>query len=377
MAEKRDYYDVLGVSKGATDAELKKAFRKMAKKYHPDANPGNKEAEEKFKEVNEAYEVLSDAQKRSAYDNYGHSAFENGGMGGGGFSGGFSDMGDIFESFFGGGGFGDIFGGGGRRKNAARRGADLQTNLHITFEEAMFGTEKEITIPVTKPCDNCKGTGAKPGTVAENCKHCGGSGQESVIQQTMFGSMRSVRTCSKCHGEGKIIKEPCPNCHGKGKIKQNETIKITIPKGIDNGQKIRKSGMGEAGEKGGPNGDLFVVIYVQPHKQFVRRENNIYLDVPINIMQATLGDEISVPTIDGSANVKIKAGTQPETTMVLKGKGAYNVRNSSYRGDQIITFKVQIPTKVTEKQKEILKAFYSDEKPDEGKKEGFWDKFKK
>lgn len=362
MAGKKDYYEVLGVDKGASDADIKKAYRKLAKKYHPDANPDNKEAEAKFKEAGEAYEVLSDSQKRAAYDRYGHSAFENGGAGGGGF-GGFSggvDMGDIFESFFGGGGFSDIFGGGSRKKNGPKRGADVQTNMQITFEEAMFGTEKEITLPVTETCENCKGTGAKPGTVAENCRKCGGTGQESVVQQTMFGSMRSVRTCSACHGEGKIIKEPCPTCHGRGKVKKNKSINITIPKGIDNGQSIRKAGFGEAGEKGGPNGDLFINIYVKPHKDFIRKENNIYLDVPITFVQAALGDTITVPTIDGNETYTLKAGTQPEDKAVLKGKGAYNVRNSKSRGDQIVTFKVKIPTKLTERQKELLKEFSGD-----------------
>lgn len=380
MAGKRDYYEVLGVDKGASDADIKKAYRKLAKKYHPDANPDNKEAEAKFKEAGEAYEVLSDSQKRAAYDRYGHSAFENGGAGAGGAGGfgGFSggvDMGDIFESFFGGGGFSDIFGGGSRKKNGPKRGADVQTNMQITFEEAMFGTEKEINLNITETCDNCKGTGAKPGTVAENCKKCGGSGQESVVQQTMFGAMRSVRTCSACHGEGKIIKEPCPSCHGRGKVKKNKSINITIPKGIDNGQSIRKSGFGEAGEKGGPNGDLFINIYVKPHKDFIRKENNIYLEVPITFVQAALGDNITIPTIDGNETYVLKAGTQPEDKAVLKGKGAYNVRNSKNRGDQIVTFKVKIPTKLTERQKELLKEF-SGEIPAEKKNKTFGEKVK-
>lgn len=380
MASKRDYYEILGVQKGASEAEIKKAYRGLVKKYHPDVNPGNKEAEAKFKEVNEAYEVLGDQQKRSAYDNYGHAAFENGGAGAGGF-GGFSggvDMGDIFESIFGDGGFGDIFGGGGRRRrNGPRRGADVQTNMHITFEEAMFGVEKEITIPVTHMCETCKGTGAKPGTFAETCKRCGGTGQESFVQQTMFGSMKSVKTCSACHGEGKIIKEPCTDCKGTGNKRVTEKIKITVPKGIDNGQKIRKTGYGEAGEKGGSNGDLFVVIYVQPHKQFIRKENDIYVDVPISFVQAALGDDIEVPTIDGMETYKIKPGTQPDTKAVLKGKGAYNVRRQNYRGDEIITFKVEIPTKLTERQKSLLQSFYGNDKKDEHKKEGFFDKVKK
>lgn len=363
MADKRDYYEVLGVGKDATEAEIKKAYRKVAKKYHPDANPDNKEAEAKFKEAGEAYEVLSDAQKRAAYDRYGHSAFENGAGGGAGGFGGFSggvNMGDIFENIFGGdfGGFGDIFGGSSsRRKTGPRRGADIQSNMQISFEEAMFGTEKEVSMNVTEKCGACKGTGAKAGTVAENCKRCGGTGQESVVQQTMFGTIRKSRTCSACQGEGKIIKEPCPECKGKGKVKVNKKIKISIPRGIDNGQSIRKSGFGEAGDRGGQNGDLYVTIYVKPHKNFVRRENNIYLDVPISFVQAALGDELIIPTIDGEERYTLKPGTQPEDTAVLKGKGAYNVRNNKYRGDQIIKFKVTIPTKLTDRQRELLREF--------------------
>ncbi len=379
MADKRDYYEVLGVEKGASDADIKKAYRKLARKYHPDANPNDKSAEAKFKEIGEAYEVLSDAQKRGAYDRYGHSAFENGGGGAGaggfgGFGGGV-DMGDIFESFFGGTGFGDIFGGGSRRKNGPKRGSDIQTNIQITFEESMFGAEKEITLPITETCENCKGTGAKPGTVAESCKKCGGTGQESVVQQTMFGAMRSTRPCSACHGEGKIIKEPCPTCRGKGKVKKNKTIKITIPKGIDNGQSIRKAGFGEAGEKGGPSGDLFINIYVKPHKNFVRKENNIYLDFPISFAQAALGDELTIPTIDGEEKYTLKAGTQPDEKAILKGKGAFNVRNNKYRGDQIVTFKVKVPTKLSERQKELLREF-SGENVSEKKGKTFGEKVK-
>jgi len=361
LAGKKDYYEVLGVGKDASDVEIKKAFRKLARKYHPDANLDNKEeAEAKFKEINEAYEVLSDKDKRSAYDRFGHSAFENGGGAGGfsgGFSGGFGGMGDIFETFFGEGGFGDIFGGGTKRRNGPKRGADIQTNIQISFEESMFGAEKEISLNVTETCETCKGTGAKPGTVAENCKKCGGTGQESVVQQTMFGTMRSTRTCSACHGEGKIIKEPCPSCKGRGKVRKNKNIKITIPRGIDNGQSIRKSGFGEAGEKGGPNGDLYLNIYVKPHKEFVRKNNNIYLDVPISFVQAALGDEIVIKTIDGEEKYTVRPGTQPEDTTVLRGKGAYNVRDGKTRGDQIVTFKVRIPTKLTDRQKELLREF--------------------
>lgn len=380
MASKRDYYEILGVQKTSDDAEIKKAFRGLAKKYHPDANPENAEAEQNFKEINEAYEVLSDSKKRAAYDQLGHSAFDGSG-GGFSYSGNMNgmDMGDIFESIFG-GGFGDIFGGAstGRRKSGPRRGADVQTNIQVTFEEAIFGTDKEIQLPITETCEDCKGTGAKPGTAAESCKHCGGTGQERFTQQAMFTSMTSVRTCSICGGEGKIIKDPCNKCNGRGKVKKNKSISVTIPKGIDNGQSIRKSGFGEAGDKGGPSGDLFITIYVQPHKTFIRKENNIYIDIPITFIQAALGDEIVIPTIDGEETCTIKPGTQPDTVITLKGKGVFNVRNNRIRGDEIVKFKVKIPTKLSERQKSLLKEFDTETGADTfDKKEGFFDKIKR
>lgn len=377
---KRDYYEVLGLSKGASDAEIKKAYRKLAKQYHPDANPNNSEAEAKFKEASEAYEVLSDEKKRQTYDQFGHSAFEGAG-GGGGFSGDFGgmDMGDIFESFFGGsGGFGDFFGGGRSRRRGPSRGADLQYNLTITFEEAVFGCQKEISFVAEDKCDTCNGSGAKPGTHTETCRNCGGSGQEKVIQQTIFGSMQTVTECRTCRGEGKIIKEPCKTCNGKGKVRKNKVVKIDIPKGINEGQSIRKTGMGAPGEKGGPNGDLLISISVRPHKTFKREGNDIFIEVPISIIQATLGDEINIPTLEGNESYNIKPGTQPETIVTLKNKGVFNVRNPKLRGDLIVKFKVIVPTKISDKQKDLLLQFANQGGSiPHTKKEGLFDKVKK
>lgn len=356
MADKRDYYDILGVSKGASDDEIKKAYRKLAKKYHPDANPNNKEAEAKFKEVNEAYGVLSDSQKRQQYDQFGHSAFEQGGGGGGFYSADFdmSDLGDIFGSMFGFGGFG-----GSSRRNGPVRGRDINVNISITFEEAVFGTKKEISINAIDKCDNCNGTGAKPGTHAETCKKCNGTGQERIVQQSMFGAVTSVRTCSACKGTGKTVKDPCNVCRGTGKVKKNKKFEVNIPKGIDNGQTIRLSGKGEPGERGGDYGDLLVTVYVQSHKYFVRKGNNIYSNVDITFVQAALGAEIKILTIDGEQTYKVKAGTQPETVVTIRGVGVPTLRNPRVRGDQIITFKVKIPTELTDKQKKLLNDFYN------------------
>lgn len=377
---KRDYYDVLGVNKGATDSDIKKAYRKLAKKYHPDANPNNKDdAEAKFKEATEAYEVLSDEKKRQTYDQFGHSAFEGAGgfSSGGNFSG--MDMGDIFESFFGGGGFSDIFGGGSsRRRRGPSRGADLQYNLIINFEEAVFGCSKEISFQADDKCNVCSGTGAKQGTHPQTCPTCGGSGQERVIQQTILGSMTTVTECRTCHGEGKVVKDPCSSCGGRGKVKKTKTITVDIPKGINEGQSIRKAGMGAYGERGGPNGDLLIAISIRPHKTFIRQNNDIYVEVPISIVQATLGDEIKIPTIEGEEVYNVKPGTQPETTVTLKNKGVFNVRNPKIRGDQIVKFKVVVPTKLSEEQKEILMQFAAkDGYVPTTKKEKFFEKVKK
>ncbi|WP_317854080.1 molecular chaperone DnaJ [Chakrabartyella piscis] len=359
MANKRDYYEVLGVGKGATDAELKKAYRKMAVKYHPDQNPDNAEAEAKFKEVNEAYEVLSDSQKKAQYDQFGHAAFEQGGMGGGGgFYGGqefdMGDLGDIFGSMFG-GGFG------GARRSGPRRGNDVNVNIQLSFEEAIFGCTKEISVAIVDECDTCHGTGAKSGTHAETCPKCNGAGQERVVQQSIFGMTATMRTCSQCRGTGKLIKEPCTTCRGAGKTRKTKKFEVNIPKGIDNGQTIRLAGKGEIGEKGGGYGDLLVTVYVQSDRIFTRKGADIYCDVPISFVQASLGGEIVIKTIDGEQKYTVKPGTQPETVVTLRGVGVPHLRNPKTRGNQVVTLKVKIPTSLTTRQKELLKEFYGDD----------------
>ena len=357
---KRDYYEVLGVSKTATQDELKKAYRKLARKYHPDLNKDNAEAAEKFKECNEAYNVLSDEQKRAQYDQFGHAAFENGGMGGGGGfggAGGFggfggSGMEDIFDMFFGGQG-----GRGGRSSKAGpQRGADLRFDLEISFEEAAFGLEKEINLYRDEVCDHCHGEGAEPGSKVETCPECNGSGYVRFTQNTMFGQMVNERPCSRCKGEGKIISEPCKECRGKGTVKRNKKLKVKIPAGVDNGSRLRVSNEGEAGAKGGPSGDLYVYLYVKPHKFFERDGTTVLCEVPINIVQATLGADIKVPTLDGQVTMKIPEGTQPGKVMRIKGKGIPSLRNSS-RGDQLVRIKVVVPTKLSDKQKDALRKF--------------------
>ncbi len=348
---KKDYYETLGVNKGASDSEIKKAYRKLAKQYHPDANPGDKTAEEKFKEASEAYDVLQDKDKRAKYDQFGHAAFEQGAGGGGGYSSYDFDMNDIFESFFGGG-----FGGGSRRRGP-QPGNDIQVSTTITFEEAVFGGSKEIELPLSVQCEDCEGSGAQKGTRAETCKVCGGSGQERVQQQTMFGMQIATRTCSRCNGRGKTIKTPCQKCSGKGTYKKRTKIKVDIPKGINDGQSIRIHGKGDAGEPGAPNGDLLVVMRVQPHDFFVRKGNDIFLDIPITFVQATLGADIKIPTMYGNEQYSIKAGTQSETVITLRGKGVPDVRNPRRVGDMYVKFKVQIPQNLTNTQKDKLKDF--------------------
>lgn len=353
---KKDYYEVLGVSRSADEREIKKAYRNLAKKHHPDANPNNPKAEEKFKEASEAYSILGDSQKRGTYDQFGHSAFEQGAGGqSGGFGGQEFDMGDIFGSFFGGG---DFFGGGATgRQNTSRRGADLQTNMKITFEESIFGTEKEIRLPLDELCSTCKGTGAKKGTNPTTCNRCGGSGQEKVQQQTIFGSMTSVRPCSMCDGEGKIIKEKCSVCSGKGKVKKEKVLKVEIVKGIDSGQSIRLRGKGEIGEKGGATGDLLITIYVKPHDFYERQGQNIYLDVPMTFTDATLGGSIVIPTPYGEEEYTIKPGTQSGSTVTIRKKGFPSVRNSKHIGDLIATLKIVVPKNLDMKQKEALLSY--------------------
>lgn len=353
---KRDYYEVLGIQKGATDSEIKKAYRKLAKQYHPDTNPDNKEAEAKFKEATEAYEILSDEEKRSAYDRYGHSAFDQMGGGAGGFNGGGFDfdMDDIFGSVF-----GDMFGGGGgrRRPRGPMPGADIKQTIQLDFSEAAFGVEKEIQINTSETCKTCNGTKSKPGSSATTCTKCGGTGQVRVTQRTILGAMQTVQTCDTCHGDGKIVKDPCNTCHGQGKVRVSKKITVTIPAGIDHGQTLRISGKGEVGEVGAPNGDLLITIYIKAHEIFERRGNDVYMKMPITFSQAALGAEVSIPTLDGNVKFNIPEGTQTATVFRLQGKGIPNIRNTKRRGDQYVEVNIEVPKNLTAKQKNILKEF--------------------
>ncbi len=346
---KRDYYEVLGVSNSASKDEIKKAYRKLSKKFHPDINkePG---ADEKFKEVKEAYEVLSDDQKRAQYDQFGHVDPNQGFGGGADFGGGFGGFEDIFNSFFG--------GGGGRRRdpNAPRQGADLQYTMTLKFEEAVFGKETDIEIPREEECDTCDGTGAKPGTKVETCKHCHGSGQMSVEQNTPFGRIVNRRVCHYCNGTGKEIKEKCPTCSGTGKVTRRNKIHVKIPAGVDDGQQLRVAGKGEAGINGGPPGDLYIVFHIRSHEFFERDGDDIYCEMPITFVQASLGDEVEVPTLHGKVKLKVPAGTQTGTKFRLKGKGVPNVRGYGI-GDQHVHVRIVTPTKLSEKQKQLLRDF--------------------
>ena len=353
--DKRDYYEVLGVPKTASDDEIKKAYRSLAKKYHPDLNGGDKDCEAKFKEVNEAYEVLSDAQKRARYDQFGHEDPRAGGAGGGygDFTGGFSGSGfdDIFSAFFGGG-----FGGTSQRAHGPQRGNDLRYDLTITFEEAAFGCEKEITVTRDENCDECGGTGARKGTQPKQCTTCHGTGKVSTFVNTPIGRVSNVRVCDACHGQGTIIDDPCPKCNGRGRVRRNRKITIKIPAGIDNGMQIPLRRQGEPGLRGGENGDLYIFVSVKPHKLFTRENYDLYCDVTVSFTQATLGGEIDVPTLTGMIKHNLPEGTQPGTVVRLRGQGIQNLRGAG-KGDLYIKINVEIPRKLNDKQKDLLRQF--------------------
>lgn len=383
MADKRDYYEVLGVSKSATDDELKHAYRSLAKKYHPDLHPDDKEAESKFKEINEAYEVLSDSDKRRKYDQFGFAGVDptydagQGGAGGaygGGFGGfgGFSDVGDIFESFFGGG-----FGSAQRSNpNAAKRGQDIRANLNISFMEACKGTKKQVKVTRYESCPDCRGSGAKSGTTAETCPDCHGSGTVRVNQRTVIGVVQTTKTCDRCMGKGKIIKEYCPTCSGQGRIKGVLNREVEIPAGIDDGQTLKVQGAGDSGVNGGGYGDLNIKVSVAKHDIFEREGFDVYAEIPISYAQATLGDEIVVPTIDGNVKYNVPAGTQTGTTFRLRGKGVQRLYRTD-RGDQYTTVKVEVPKNLTKKQAELLKAFDDSlDDRNQASKKSFFEKMK-
>ncbi len=358
MADKRDYYEVLGVDKSATEADLKKAYRTLAKKYHPDMNPNDKDAEQKFKEVNEAYGILSDPDKRQKYDQYGHAAFDPA-SGGAGFDASGFDFSDIFSSFFGGGGgFGGFggFGGGASQRNRAVHGEDVFARIDISFEDAAFGCKRDVTFNRIEKCPDCSGSGAEKGTNAETCPDCHGTGQVMVRQNTAFGMMQSSRPCSNCRGSGKIIKNPCKNCRGRGYIKITKTLTVTIPEGIDNGQRLAVRGEGDCGRNGGTAGDLIVEVRVRSHRFFEREGNNIYCDIPITFTQAALGAEIDVPTLDGTTKYTIPEGTQTGTSFTLSGKGVTDL-NTRRKGSLIFTVIVEVPKGLNSKQKELLTEF--------------------
>lgn len=391
MAEtKRDYYEVLGVSRDADEAAIKKAYRALAKKYHPDMNPGDKEAEKKFKEASEAYAVLSDAEKRRQYDQFGHAAFEGGAGGAGGF-GGFDFSGTDFSDIFG-DIFGDLFGGsrrGGRAGNGPMKGANIRKSIRITFEEAVFGCEKEIDLILKDPCEDCHGTGAKPGTSPETCPKCGGRGQVVYTSQSFFGTVQNVQTCPNCGGSGKVIKEKCPKCAGTGYTSSKKRIKVTIPAGIDNGQSVRIRDKGEPGVNGGPRGDLLVEVNVSHHPIFQRQDVHIFSTVPISFAVATLGGDIRIKTVDGDVIYTVKPGTKTDTKVRLKGKGVPSLRNSQVRGDHYVTLVIQTPERLSAEAKEALRRFdeltgntlhqnedAEENKGDKKKKKGFMNKMK-
>ncbi|MDF9409291.1 MAG: Chaperone protein DnaJ [Pelotomaculum sp. PtaB.Bin013] len=345
---KRDYYEVLGVSKDATTDEIKKAYRKLARQYHPDANPGDQNAEAKFKEINEAYVVLCDPEKRSNYDHFGHA--DTNGQGFGGFGGGFGDFGgfgDIFDMFF---------GGGGRRRTGPEKGSDIRTDMEISLKEAAFGLEREIKVPRVETCGTCGGSRAAAGSKPQTCPTCGGTGQMQYSQSTPFGRVVQSRTCDRCGGAGKIIDKPCPTCRGTGQVRKTRNIKINVPPGVDSGSRLRLAGEGEAGLRGGPPGDLYVYIHVKPHRIFKREGDDLILEIPVSFAQAALGDELDVPTLDGKARLKIPEGTQTGTVFRMKGKGIPHI-NGYGQGDQHVRVKVITPIKLNDKQKDLLKEF--------------------
>ncbi len=356
MAEqKRDYYEVLGVDKNADDAAIKKAYRVLAKKYHPDMNPGDKNAEAKFKEASEAYAVLSDPEKRRQYDQFGHAAFEGPGGGAGGFDFNSMDFGDIFGDIF-----GDFFGGGRSSRtshNGPMKGANLRTSVRVSFEEAVFGCEKEIELTLKDPCKTCNGTGAKPGTSPVTCGKCGGKGQVVFTQQSLFGTVRNVQTCPDCGGTGKVIKDKCPDCHGSGYTASRKKLSVSIPAGIDNGQMVRLREKGEPGRNGGPRGDLLVEAVVSRHPIFQRQDYNIYSTAPISYAQAALGGDVLIDTVDGKVVYTVKPGTQTDSKIRLKGKGVPSLQNKDMRGDHYVTLVVQVPTGLTSSAKDLLKQF--------------------
>ena len=375
MAEKRDCYEILGVSKSATDEEIKKAFRRKAKQYHPDANPGDKEAEENFKEVNEAYSILSDPEKKARYDQYGYAGVDpsaGGGGFGGGFSGGF-DMGDIFDMF------GGMFGGSGRsqRANAPMRGDDVGARVVIDFNESIFGCKRDISFYRIEHCKECGGSGAEKGTSAQTCRKCGGRGSITVQKRTPFGMMQSTAPCDECGGKGKTIQNPCRECRGSGTVRKSKKIEINIPAGIDNGQNVFLSGQGDCGINGGPNGDLIIQVQVRPHELFRREGYNIYYELPITFADATLGTKLTVPTPDGEGELVIPEGTQTGTTFSVRGKGVPRI-NSKSRGDLFITVKVETPKGLSRKQKDLLEEFQNSlSDKHHTKRKSFFDKFRK
>ncbi|MCI8933754.1 MAG: molecular chaperone DnaJ [Clostridiaceae bacterium] len=371
--QRKDLYEALGLQKGASDEEIKKAYRKLAKKYHPDLNPGDKTAEEKMKEVNAAYEILSDPEKKARYDQFGHAGVDPSYGGGGGQYSGFEDfdLGSIFDSFFGGG-----MGGGQTRRSGPRKGESIRASVTLTFEEAAFGCQKQITVNRVETCPDCGGSGAKAGTSAETCPDCHGTGQIKTTQRTILGMMSTSSPCSRCRGTGKIIKDPCPSCRGAGSLRKQRMITVQIPAGIDHGQTISVRGEGNAGQNGGPAGDIFVTVNVTPHEIFKRRGQDVMVELPVTFVQAALGAELEAPSIDGKISYNMPEGTQPDTVFRIRGKGIPNL-NGRGRGDQFIKVKIEIPRNLTREQKDILRQFEETAGDAQfGEKKGFFEKMK-